>query len=171
MFYCFNSCWYLFHLYINKKQTIKQTTTAISWIITNRVIVKDWSYEELRLVHFKDKKVKRLFCLTAVSVFENLRFGNRCRTHSQRNSVLILEMTNWKSFHMKKLYSSYKLMLFLFTVSSKKRGRNEDFSYKRDGFSDQMAKYMLIQSLLAFSKCTVGCRLFHDAKFLYFFLF
>ena len=72
---------------------------------------------------------------------------------------------------MKKLYSSSKLMLLLFTVSSKKRGRNEDFSYKRDGFSDQMAKYMLIQSPLAFSKCTVGCRLFHDAKFLYFFLF
>ena len=45
------------------------------------------------------------------------------------------------------------------------------FPIKRDGFSDQMAKYMLIQSPLAFSKCTVGCRLFHDAKFFYFFLF
>ena len=45
------------------------------------------------------------------------------------------------------------------------------FPIKRDGFSGQMAKYMLIQSPFAFSKCTVGCRLFHDAKFLYFFLF
>lgn len=62
-------------------------------------------------------------------------------------------------------------MLLLFTVSSKKRARNEDFSYKSDGFSDQMAKYMLIQSPLAFPKCTVGCRLYHDDKFLYFFSF